>query len=143
MSRRMLTVIASVALLLPAAASAHGARLTSVPPGPTHTFTLAAARHVAWHYEHGVEGFPVTMGACGWVRVHVAECSLRMTVVVIDGEPAESLLLIDRVTRSGPCSNAGRVISRHNGITVQDGGHHFGNCFDGPLVDERGPTLSA
>lgn len=101
----------------------------------THTFTLTHARALDQRYEHS-QGFATEGVVCGWVRVHVAGCSSKLTVVVIDGQPAERYTLIDYVTRSGACSNAGRIVKRVGGITYQNGGDHFGNCFTGPLVVE-------
>jgi hypothetical protein len=145
--RRILTsaIVAATIILVPgiAAASNTGASFRAASAGPIHTFTLAQARRVVLHYERDVEGLPVTMSACGWVRVHVAACALRMTATVIDGEPPSRWLLIDYVSRAGPCYGHVTRPLRGNQLGL-GGGKYTHACFDrrAPLVVEPHQLLA-
>lgn len=98
---------------------------------PHGAFTLNQARGVDIRYEHSIAGH---VGVCRWRNRHDAECDVTLAVRVIDGGVLEHYAWKDEVTRSGPCSNPGRIVKRVHGLTYQDGGHHVGNCFTGPLV---------
>jgi hypothetical protein len=131
MLKRTGLLLTLILILAAPAGASTGARLTF--PQPKHTFTLQAARSLDQRYEQH-QGLGATITGCGWVRVHVAACASHFTATVIDGQAPERYTLIDYITRSGACENAGPVVRRHDGITWQKGGSHVGNCFTGPLV---------
>lgn len=102
--------------------------------GPAHgAFTLGQARVTADRYEQGVQ-LGGRVQACRWRDNRDAICTIVADNTAVLGSGSAEYAWQDRVTRSGPCSNPGRIVSRRGGVTVQDGGHHVGNCFTGPLV---------
>lgn len=101
--------------------------------GSPGAFTLNQARTTATRYEQAA-GLGAQVQDCRWLDRHDAECAVTLTAVVtVHGSP-QHYAWEDRVTRSGPCSNPGRVVKKVHGLTYQDGGTHYGNCFTGPLV---------
>lgn len=98
-------------------------------------FTLPQAQRAAQRYENRL-GLDGVLGSCRWLDRRRAGCKVTYDLVIIDGLPAQHLTYEDVVTRSGPCSITGRIVSKKNGITVIKGQKPYGNCFTGPLVVE-------
>jgi hypothetical protein len=117
------------------AASASTAPGASLNFGLVHgAFTLRQARQldIRWYHNHGLRA--AIERQCDWKNPRVAICEATLTTPVLVGGPSETLLMFDRITRSGPCSITGRITSHRNGITVVKGSKRYGNCFTGPLV---------
>lgn len=109
---------------------AFAAALSFTSPG---TFSLNEAHATATQYEQSV-GLGARVQDCRWLDRHDAECAVTLTATVTTYGSSQHYAWEDRVTRSGPCSNAGRIVKRTHGLTYQDGGTHYGNCFTGPLI---------
>lgn len=129
--RRLLgATITALLISAPAAAAATGASLTFNHHG---AFTLHQARRVAVRQEAQFD-VGAHVGRCHWQDRHDAACDVTASGLIFNGLPAAQMTWEDVVTRSGPCENAGRIVKRVHGLTYQDGGHHAGNCFTGPLL---------
>jgi hypothetical protein len=98
-------------------------------------FTLPQAQRAAQRYENRLDLGGV-LAPCRWLDRRDAICPVTYDLTVIDGQPAQIITGEDVVTRSGPCSITGRIVSRKHGITVIRGRKPYGNCFTGPLIVE-------
>jgi hypothetical protein len=111
-----------------AARSPAGASLSFAHVGPRHTFTLQAT------------GFPLDDLHCFWASVHVGGCEGVWTGTVLTGGQPETYVMVDYVTREGPCSTpVTRRTGQHSGV-AHGGGGRPRNCFVGPLVAAPGQT---
>jgi hypothetical protein len=105
--------------------------------GPAHgAFTLAQAHQTATRYEQHA-GLNGQVQSCRRLDDRAVDCYIIADSQTVIGDGAAVYEWQDKITRSGPCSNTGKVVSRRHGVTVQDGGRHYGNCFTGPLVSTR------
>lgn len=101
--------------------------------GSPGAFTLPQAHAIAVHHE-AKSNLGGHVQQCAWRDRHDVICVVTGSEAPIVGQPASSYRWEDVVTRSGACTNAGKIVKRVHGITYQNGGHHYGNCFTGPLV---------